>query len=197
MTFSISQIVRHKPTGNLLLVKERYQATKANVAGYICSPIDNRYTSRGYPDDELEAAPERKRGDPYDFKTEIVPRAQGAIPWEHVEPADLTWTLSTIARCAGWQAYAGVASVKKPGDHHPSWARIFLHQLQGGGYNGEAHALVWENSRDGKVAMPSAWKLSICKHEIVDCSTPDGRMRGWHPKYCSKCGLDMSVDSSD
>jgi len=46
-------------------------------------------------------------------------------------------------------------------------------------------------------AMPSAWLLSICKHEIVDSSTPQGRMRGWRPAHCSKCGINLSVDSSD
>lgn len=28
-------------------------------------------------------------------------------------------------------------------------------------------------------------------------NTLAGRMRGWHPAHCAKCGLNLSVDSSD
>lgn len=197
MTFLSKQLVKHKETGNILLVKERVLARKEFPAGYICSPVDNRYSSQKYLDDELEAMPERKRGAPFDFKTEIMPRAQGAIPWENVEPADLTWLCSNIAACAGWAAYSGIAWVQKPGADRSAWARIFLSQTQGGGYTGEAHALVWESGTGRGPSMPSAWKLSICKHEVIDTSTPEGRRRGDHRAHCSKCGLDLSVDSSD
>jgi hypothetical protein len=178
-------------------------------------------------------------GASFDYKTEIVPRAEGLLPWEHVDPANLALTLSNVSSCAGWVAYPGISWVKKPGSSHKDWARIFLHTTQGGGYTGQAHALVWERGLNkapdylidavvqaakqavhdskapaGNLAaavleleslkyhqmeppMPSAWLLSICKHEVIDNSTPSGRMRGWHPAKCSKCGLDMSVDSSD
>lgn len=233
--FAIPQVVRQKSTGDLLITVERYKANAHHGAGYRCSPIDNRYTTRGYPDIDLEAAPPRQPG-AFDFKTEIVPRAQGSLPWEHVEPANLAHTLSNVAACAGWAAYSGIAWVKKPGEMHADWARIFLHTTQGGGYTGQAHALVWERGQGRKpqhlidavvnaatqavhkrkvppgdiaaavlameaarseVAMPTAWLLSICKHEIVDSSTPAGRMRGWHPAHCAKCGINLSVDSSD
>jgi hypothetical protein len=236
--FTIPQVVRHKETGELLITVSRYNANAHYGAGYRCSPIDTRYSTRGYSDDVLEAAPPRNPG-PFDYKTEIVPRAQGALPWEFVEPAKLAQTLSDIAACAGWAAYSGIASVIKPGESRASWARLFLHTTQGGGYTGQAHALVWENSpfrkpthlidavvqaaiqvvhdpkapagdlaaavlameqsphRDQEPAMPTAWLLSICKHEIVDSSTPQGRQRGWHPAHCLKCGINLSVDSSD
>lgn len=237
MSFTIPQVVRHKPTGDLLITVERYGANKHHAAGYRCSPIDNRYTTMGYTDDDLEVAPPRKRGAPFDLKTEIVPRIQGSLPWELVEPANLAHTLSNIAACAGWAAYPGIGYVTKPGETRGSWARIFLHTTQGGGYTGQAHALVYESQKGRKPqdlidavvraasaavhdrrappgdlaaavlamdaarteyeAMPSAWLLSICKHEVVDSSTPAGRMRGWHPAHCSKCGLNLSVDSSD
>jgi hypothetical protein len=239
MTFKIPQVVRHKETGELLITVERYEANQHHGAGYRCSPIDFRNSNRGYADEVLEAAPPRKAGAPFDFKTEIVPRAQGALPWEHVEPVNLATTLANVAACAGWAAYSGIAWVTKPGERHPDWARIFLHTSQGGGYTGQAHALVWERGpnrpamqlreavveaavksvhdprapagdlaaavlameqasyKEREAPMPSAWLLSICKHEIKDSSTPEGRMRGWHPARCTKCGLDMSVDSSD
>lgn len=233
--FAVPQVVRHKPTGDLLITVERYHANAHHGAGYRCSPIDNRYSTRGYADDELEPAPPRKPGS-FDYKAEIMPRIQGAIPWEHVEPADLQLTLSNVT-CAGWAAYPGIAWVKKPGETHGDWARVFLHTTQGGGYTGQAHALVYERGAGTKpahlvdavvraavmavhkpkapagnlasavlameagktsyVGMPSAWLLSICKHEVVNTSTPAGRMRGWHPAHCSKCGINLSVDSSD
>ena len=236
MTFAIPQIVRHKPTGDLLITVERYAANAHHGAGYRCAPIDNRYSTRGYADEELEVAPPRKPG-AFDYKTEIVPRAQGALPWEHVEPANLAHTLSNVACCAGWAAYPGVAWVTKPGETRGDWARIFLHTTQGGSYTGQAHALVWElgprrkpahlieavvqaavqavhkrkappgdlaaavlameQSTQSEMAMPTAWLLSICRHEIVDSSTPAGRTRGWHPAHCAKCGINLSVDSSD
>lgn len=236
--FAIPQIVRHKASGDFLITRERYLATQHHGSGYLCAPIDNHLTTRGYPDDELELPPQRKSG-VFDWKLDIVPRAQGALDWENVEPAPLALTLSNIAACGGWVAYPGIAWVKKPGRDRKDLARIFLHTTQSGAYTGQAHALVWENGpakppqhlRDAVVeaavkathnpsepagnlaaavldmeaatwkekecALPSAWLLSICKHEIVDSSNAAGRMRGWHPKRCSKCGIDLSIDSSD
>lgn len=191
MTFAVPQIVRHKPTGDLLVTVERYTKNKYHGDGYRCSPIDQRYITRGYADDELEAAPPRKPGG-FDLKTELIPRIQGTLPWEHIEPADLAQMLSNISSCAGWSAYPDIGYVTKPGESSGSWARFFLHLTQMDGYSGEVHALVYENG-----AMPSAWRLRICDHEVKDSSTPEGRMRGWHPAKCLKCGLNLSVDSSD
>ena len=236
--FAIPQIVRHKASGDLLITRERYLANQYHGSGYRCSPIDNKLTTRGYADDDLELPPPRKSGF-FDWTIDIVPRAQGVLEWEHVEPARLDLTLSNIAACGGWVAYPGIAWVKKPGERSADWARIFLHTAQSGEYTGQAHALVWERGprkapqhlRDAVVqaaveathnrkapagdlaaavlemesvrefqkecAMPSAWLLSICKHEVADMSTPASRMRGWHPAKCSKCGINLSVDSSD
>ena len=234
--FAIPQVVRLKATGQLLITVERYTASKWGAAGYSCAPVNNRWTRRGYPDADLEAAPSHPPGG-FDYDSEITPRAQGALPWEHAEPANLAITLSNIAACDGWYAYPHIGWVKKPGDTHQSWARLFLHRTQGGEFTGEAHALVYEGHPYGapialreavieaavravhdrkapsgdlaaavlameakqyaEPALPSAWLLSICKHEIIDSSTAEGRMRGWHPARCAKCGINLSVDSSD
>jgi len=189
--FSIPQVVRHKTTGDLLITVSRYQANAHHGAGYRCAPIDMVNCTKGYADDDLEPAPPRKPGG-FDLKTELVPRIQGALPWEHIEPADLARTLSNIAACAGWSAYPDIGYVTKPGESRGSWARFFLGLTQMDGYSGEAHALVYESA-----AMPSAWRLRICAHEVEDSSTAAGRMRGWHPARCLKCGINLSVDSSD
>lgn len=235
--FSIPEIVRHKPTGKLLITKERYEGTKYYPSGYRCSPLDG-YSTMGYPDGDLEPAPPRKRGE-FDYEIDIVPRANGLLDWEHVEPARLDRTLANVAACAGWVAMPGVCWVRKPGEQSKSWARIFLHRAQSGKFTGQAHALVWERGpnqypkhlKDAVIqaaveavhneraprgnlaaavlameatkdfekegALPSAWLLSICKHEVVDSSTASGRMRGFHPAHCSKCGINLSIDSSD
>jgi hypothetical protein len=191
MTFAIPQIVRHKATGALLITRERYTKNQYHGDGYRCAPIDQRYTTSGYADDELEPAPPRKPGG-FDLKTELVPRIQGSLPWENIEPADLAHMLSNISCCAGWSAYPEIGYVTKPGESSGTWARFFLGTTQMDGYSGEVHALVYEGS-----GMPSAWRLRICVHEVKDSSTAEGRMRGWHPAKCLKCGINLSVDSSD
>ena len=233
--FAIPKVVRHKPTGDLLITRERYEKSH-HGPGYRCQPIDKKWTTCGYPDDDLEPAPPRKPGG-FDMRTEIVPRIDGALPWEDVERADLALTLSNLAACAGWYVYPHIGWITKPGARSPSWARFFLSTTQGGEFTGEAHVLVYEagphlkpaalreavvqaavtavhnkhapagdlaaavlameSSREQQAAMPSAWKVAICKHEIIDRSTAEGRMRGWHPARCGKCGINLSVDSSD
>lgn len=43
---------------------------------------------------------------------------------------------------------------------------------------------------------PSAWKVAICKHDVKEGAGAN-HMRGWHPAYCAKCDINLSVDSSD
>lgn len=48
--------------------------------------------------------------------------------------------------------------------------------------------------------MSGAWtvRFAICQHEKV--ARPTDRpnpQRGWHPGVCSKCGMNMDVDSGD
>lgn len=62
----------------------------------------------------------------------------------------------------------------------------------GGSYYGSGIVLWEANYPDyGK-----AGRFAICKHEKVDDPGADHR-RGWHPGACSKCGLNMTVDSGD
>lgn len=237
-SFPTPSVVRHKATGDLLVARRVHAPSRSYAGGVECSPIDNSLSSRHYAADDLEAAPPRARGQKYDLRTDIEPRAQGMIPWEVIEPADFDTTLQNIASCWGWATYDGIAHITLPGAPYTSWARLFLRLTQGGGFTGEAHALVSENGgaygypddlRDAVIAAaqaavhdkhapagdlaaavlameaakrwrsarPSAWRLAICRHEIKSTGTPDQNMRGWHPAHCVKCGLDLSVDSSD
>lgn len=239
MGFSIPSVVVRKETGDLLVTRRAVDPCKHFPdGGYECSPIDKSYAFGIYRPEALEPAPARTRRQRYDFRTDLEPRLQGMLPWEVIEPADLSRTLQNIACCAGWSAYPGIAWVTKPGQRHPSWARVFLQTTQGGGYTGEAHALVSESGgaygypdhlRQAVIdaataavhkpkapagdlaaavlamesahrwisAAPTAWRLAICKHEVKSTGSHYENMRGWHPAHCVKCGLDLSVDSSD
>ena len=134
--FAIPKVVRHKHTGDLLITRERYEKSH-HGPGYRCQPIDKKWTTCGYPDDDLEPAPPRKPGG-FDMRTEIVPRIDGALPWEDVERADFALTLSNLAACAGWYVYPHIGWITKPGARSPSWARFFLSTTQGGEFTGEA-----------------------------------------------------------
>lgn len=43
---------------------------------------------------------------------------------------------------------------------------------------------------------PRAFRVWVCKHEYVTGGNANPN-RGWHPASCAKCGMDLSVDSSD
>lgn len=76
------------------------------------------------------------------------------------------------------------------GKYHTEWGLFFLRMTQGGLYTGEGMVLTYNSGKGG------AFEFAICKHDLVADHGADPR-RGWHPAHCSKCGLDMSVDSGD
>lgn len=66
------------------------------------------------------------------------------------------------------------------------WPKVFLHTAgMGGQFDGSGIIL-----GDGR-----AFKFNMCDHEW-DCSGAN-HSRGWHPKRCTKCGFDASIDSGD
>lgn len=70
-------------------------------------------------------------------------------------------------------------------DGHKSWTQFFLHVYDGSGY-----ALIY-GMRGGSIV-----RFTICKHQKKTHAGANPS-RGWHPGHCIKCGLDLSVDSSD
>jgi hypothetical protein len=70
-------------------------------------------------------------------------------------------------------------------DGHKTWTQYFLHVYDGSGY-----ALIY-GTRGGSIV-----RFAICRHQK---KTHPGAnpSRGWHPGHCIKCGLDLTVDSSD
>lgn len=73
----------------------------------------------------------------------------------------------------------------EPDSGWTNWTQFFLAD------GGEGYAIIYRGGGARTV------QFSICKHEKVDTGTPDGHRRGWHPGYCAKCGVDMSIDSGD
>lgn len=67
---------------------------------------------------------------------------------------------------------------------------------QGGRLDGSAHILFNVPTWGGPVKHPRTAHFKICDHASVTGANANPS-RGWHPARCSKCGLDLTVDSSD
>jgi hypothetical protein len=74
------------------------------------------------------------------------------------------------------------------------FARFFLDYGQGGGLHGSG-IVAWSEWKDGAYRAVGM-KFAICDHKPIEGAGAN-HSRGWHPASCSKCGLDMSVDSGD
>jgi hypothetical protein len=73
-------------------------------------------------------------------------------------------------------------------------ARFFLDYGQGGQLYGSGMA-AWTGWKDSTYRAQGL-KFAICKHTAK--SDPGANpIRGWHPAHCTKCGLDMTIDSGD
>lgn len=73
-------------------------------------------------------------------------------------------------------------------------ARFFLDYGQGGGLHGSG-IIAWTDWKDGAYRAVGM-KFSICEYKQTE-GPGANHSRGWHPAFCSRCGLDMSVDSGD
>jgi hypothetical protein len=90
------------------------------------------------------------------------------------------------------EMYSGIASLsggKKVWD-----ARFFLNYGQRGQLYGSG-IVAWTAWKDGAYRAVGM-KFAICDHKPAEGAGAN-HSRGWHPAHCSKCGLDMSVDSGD
>lgn len=90
-------------------------------------------------------------------------------------------------RCKAWVA-------SEPREHKGD-AIYYLTCGQGGGYTGEGVVVLIAGYQNGPDSIVTG-RFAICKHESVE-DPGANHSRGWHPAHCSKCGLDLSVDSGD
>jgi len=82
-------------------------------------------------------------------------------------------------------------------DGKKHWAaKYFLDRGQGGQLYGSGMVAWTEWSVERKASVATGLKFAICKHTPVAGVGANPR-RGWHPASCSKCGLDLTVDSGD
>jgi len=132
-------------------------------------------------------------GPTYTLERDLQPIMQGNVALPNPEPIDGDLA-STI------QHYNSMQSgrcVLLPGEKSKKWnVSFFLDHGQGGQLEGSGIVAwtIWDNEkrRSGATGL----RFAICKHTKVD-SAGANHSRGWHPGKCSKCGLDMTVDSGD
>lgn len=151
------------------------------------------------PRDAVEANPATTHKD---FRDLMAGIAAGRLPLPNVEPVDTMDALRTIACGGGMECWPRVANVKVPGrgtwGGDTTWARLFLTHTQMAGIDGRGYAILYQPQRGDGQPYPEGpvVRFAICQHEPVAGANarPD---RGWNPAHCPKCGLNMSVDSSD
>lgn len=125
----------------------------------------------------------------YDFEKDLLPIIEGKVPLPNAKPVEKD-AGAAILHCRTMHCgHALLANGRK------EWnARFFLDYGQGGDLEGTG-LVAWVEWKDGAYRA-TAMKFAICEHTKVE-GPGANHSRGWHPGHCSKCGLDMSVDSGD
>lgn len=117
---------------------------------------------------------------------------------EDVDPLLFLTNLASVGH--SWTPTWGYA--KMP-DGHKSWTYFFLCPgAMGQGLDGRGHAVTYSSGRYDQEAKkmvhtPIVRRFALCAHERVGTGTQEQERRGYAPGHCGKCGLDMTVDSSD
>lgn len=128
----------------------------------------------------------------YSLEDDLMPIIKGKIPLPNYEELELEKGIAIIAASGGLQTITGINNAKVPNmnSNWGTWARYWLNTEQYGGYSGEGYVIFYDSGK-GRVG-----KFAICKHESIKGA--DARpTHGWHPAHCAKCGLNLTVDSSD
>jgi hypothetical protein len=128
--------------------------------------------------------------DTYTLDRDLAPIIRGEVALPNIEPVerDVGAAMLHYREMHAGTALMGVNSTKH-------WnARFFLDYGQGGQLYGSG-LVAWTDWKDGAYRA-IAMKFAICKHE-QQSGAGANPSRGWHPSRCTKCGLDMTVDSGD
>jgi hypothetical protein len=144
---------------------------------------ENRLTK-----EEWEELPKGKRYDIDDYMGFISRQPTRKAPpnVEYIEPEEFISRIASFGH--SYYAYWGYAYLpdngKVGGTSYSKWCQWFLDIRNGSGLGAAYSSIVF--------------KFSICKHvsKLRPYDHPN-HGRGWHPGVCSKCGLDMDIDSGD
>lgn len=128
----------------------------------------------------------------YTLERDLLPIMRGEKVLPNPEPV----TGNLAAFMLGYSEMHSGFQVLLPGEAKKWNVRFFLDHGQGGQLEGSG-LVVW-SAWDHANRAPGAvgFKFAICKHTKV-ADRDANPSRGWHPGRCSKCGLDMTIDSGD
>ena len=134
--------------------------------------------------------------DGFSREDDFEPIMSGNVVLPNFEELPLENGIAIIACGAGLTSEPSVRNAKIPGSESRwgHWARYFLVPTQWGALSGIGYVIWWTNEKGG---TGHVGRFAICAHEQVTTSTPEQERRGHHTGYCSKCGLNLSVDSCD
>lgn len=133
-----------------------------------------------------------------DFDQLLAFYLSGHAYMPNCQTIDTEEALERIACGGGLTAPYGVSHARLP--HHkregwPGWARVFVSHTQGGAFDGRGYAIAYRGA-SARENFRRIYTFALCAHDVKP-----GRgarpTRGWHPAHCTRCGLDMSVDSGD
>lgn len=124
----------------------------------------------------------------YTLDTDLQPIIDGNVALPNVKPVETDIGATILHYREMHCGHAMLPQGKK-------WnVRFFLDYGQGGQLYGSG-MVAWSEWKDG-AHRAVGMKFAICDHMPVEGAGAN-HSRGWHPASCSKCGLDMSVDSGD
>lgn len=158
------------------------------------SGLDGRGFTRKLVDLQFERAPALTAAD-FPALFEFYLRGRAILP--NLQPVDTLDGLRTIASWGGAGVWPRLANVKVPGEtaRWGTWARVFLGYTQGQKLDGSGYLIAYQRNVDPREAGP-VYRFALCSHVAVTGAGANPS-RGWHPARCSRCGLDLSVDSGD
>lgn len=124
----------------------------------------------------------------FKLEDDLRPIMDGAAPLPNFKQTDNLSRLVAALAGSRMDHHAGVALV----DGIMRCATYFLTGTQHGRLDGGGYVLI----DGGQPRNGYGGTFAICVHEVVTGAGANPR-RGWHPAACSKCGLDLTVDSGD
>jgi hypothetical protein len=143
---------------------------------------------------KMDAATLTSKRNGYSLDIDLLPIVKGEVEVPNFEPADLARTVNNIAACGhSMLAQWGWAKTEAG----KNWAQFFLTpapmgNANIGSFDGAGYVMIYSSRNEG----PVVGRFAICKHEFK-MGAGANPSRGWRPGSCTKCHLDMTVDSSD